>query len=64
MLSLQLHQLERQLRKWTRFSEENISRFGGEKVSKIAEVIEANAERFHKHPVGPVGDMLCLKDLQ
>ena len=56
--------LERQVRKWTRYAEEGISRFGGEKVGKIAEVIKANADRFHKQPVGPVGEILCLKNLQ
>lgn len=62
--ALQVDSLERQVCKWTRFAEKDISRFGGEKVAKIAALIKANAARFHEHPVGPIGDIVCLKNLQ
>ena len=61
---LQVSFLEKQLCKWTRCVKEGVSRFGGNRVSKVVQAIKDNALRFHKPPLGPVGDIMCLKDTQ
>ena len=53
---------EKQVCKWTKYCKQLVSRFGGVRTDKLISAIQANPSRFHKVPVGPVGNMLRLGD--
>lgn len=58
---MQLRFQEKQVEKWTRYAKEEL-RFGGERSERLVKAIHADPFRFHKLPVGPVGDMLSIRD--
>ena len=39
-----------------------VYKFGGNNATRLVEAIQQDAARFHKPPLGPIGNLMALKD--
>ena len=62
LVCVQVKEVNAQLREAQQGARNKTATFGGNAVIQLCNMIEAQAQRFHRKPIGPIGDCLELND--